>query len=196
MPFCTNCGAKLPEGSNVCSSCGTVATPLDPQPQYQEPQYRNPDPSRDQNQYQDPYQNPYRDPYQNQYRDPYADRSGGFRANIRKRELVLPIILCFVTCGIYGLVWFYNLVSDLNTAVPESTDKDPGTVLILSIITCGIYGLIWLYGAGEKVDRIRQMNGESASNSGLIYLLLTLFGLGIVAYALIQTELNKIAADA
>ena len=173
MPFCTNCGAKLPEGSNVCSSCGTVATPLDPQPQYQEPpyrdpQYRNPDPSQDQSQHRNPYQNQYQNPYQNQYQyqepyqDPYQDpnmnRMGGFRANIRKRELVLAIILCFVTCGIYGLVW--------------------------------------LYGAGDKVDRIRQMNGESASNSGLIYLLLTLFGLGIVAYALIQAELNKVALDA
>ena len=39
------------------------------------------------------------------------------------------------------------------------------------------------------------MNGEAPSNSGLIYLLCAIFGLGIVAYALIQSELNKVAMD-
>lgn len=199
MPFCINCGAYLPEGSTECASCGASVTPPEPQPQYQEPPrqeppYQNPDPS--QNPYQNPNPNPYQYQQQYQYQNPYMNRMGGFRANIRKRDLAITIILSLVTCGIYGLVWFFYLVSDLNTAVPESTDRDPGTVLLLTIVTCGIYGLIWLYNAGEKVDRIHQMNGEAPSNSGLIYLLLTLFGLGIVAYALIQAELNKVAMDA
>ena len=121
---------------------------------------------------------------------------GGYRANIQKRDIVVAIILSFVTCGIYGLVWFFNLVTDLNTAAQTPDDQTPGTVLLLTIITCGIYGWVWLYKAGEKVDKIKELNGEAPSSSSVIYLLLAIFGLAIVAYALIQSELNKVAMDA
>jgi hypothetical protein len=187
MAFCQKCGAYIPDGVAFCSACGasvqnssTRSTPPEqpPQPQPQpEPQY--------QQQY-----------YQPQYQQPYTRAGGGFRANIRKRDLAMTIILSIVTCGIYGLVWFFGMVEDLNTAAPDPDDKTAGTVLLLSIVTCGIYGWIWLYKAGDKVDRIRQMNGELPSNSGLIYLLCALFGLSIVSYALIQSELNKVAMDA
>ena len=122
--------------------------------------------------------------------------SGGYRANIQKRDVVVAIILSFVTCGIYGLVWFFNLVTDLNTAAQTPDDQTPGIVLLLCIVTCGIYGWIWLYKAGEKVDKIKEFNGEAPSNSAVIYLLLAIFGLAIVDYALIQSELNKVAIDA
>ncbi len=203
MAFCNNCGAYLPEGTTVCSSCGATVTP--PQDYQNQNSYQNPNPNPNQD-FQYNYQNNYQSNfqgggyqnggfqynYQNNYQGGYGARQG-YQANIRRREIAVAIILTIVTCGIYGLVWFFNLVSDLNTAVPEVNDKEAGTVLLLTIVTCGIYGWIWIYNAGNKVDRIRQMNGEAPSNSGLIYLLLCLFGLGIVAYALIQSELNKVA---
>ncbi len=119
--------------------------------------------------------------------------NAGTGAPIQQRNIVLCVILSLVTCGIYGLVWFFNIVSDLNAAAPASDDQTPGIVLLLTIVTCGIYGLIWLYRAGEKVDQIRANNGEAPSSSNILYLVLGIFGLGIIAYCLIQTELNKIA---
>ena len=217
MPFCQNCGAQLNEGASFCNNCGVRvgAGPAQPeQPPFQ-PQY--------QQQY-----------YQPQYQQPVTRMGGGYRCNIRKREAGMAILLSIVTCGIYGLIWFFNLVADLNTADPGPNDKDPGVVLLLSIFTCGIYGLIWFFGlvndlntadpgpndkepimvlllglvtcgiyswiwvynAGQKVDNIRQRNGEAPSGSSTTYLLLSIFGLGIVVYYLIQTELNKVAMDA
>ena len=119
--------------------------------------------------------------------------AGGYKAPIQERKLALCIILTIVTCGIYGLVWFFNLVNDLNTAAPSSDDKTPGTVLLLSIVTCGIYSFVWLYKSGDKVDKIRTHNGEAPSSSAVLYLVLAIFGLSIVSYCLIQTELNKVA---
>lgn len=124
----------------------------------------------------------------------FGGSAGGYKANIQARNIVTCVILSIVTCGIYGLVWFFNLVSDLNTAAPSPEDKTAGTVLLLSIVTCGIYSLIWAYKAGEKVDRIRTQNGEAPSSSAVTYLVLSIFGLGIVAYCLMQTELNKVAS--
>ena len=126
---------------------------------------------------------------------PYTEAApGGYRVNIKKRDIAVAVILSVVTCGIYGLIWFYNLVNELNIAAPDQGDSTPGMVLLLSIVTCGIYSLFWIYRAGEKVDRIKRLNGEPEANSALIFLLVSFFGFSIIAYCLIQAELNKVAA--
>ena len=118
---------------------------------------------------------------------------GGYKVPVQERNIALCIILSIVTCGIYALVWLYNLVTDLNKAAPSPSDKTPGTVLLFTILTCGIYGLVWLYGAGDKVDRIRTLNGEAPSSSAILYLVLGLVSFSIISYCLIQIELNKVA---
>ena len=71
-----------------------------------------------------------------------------------------------------------------------------GLVILLSIVTCGIYMLYWYYKAGGKVNKIQYLDGRSQDSSlGILYLLLALFGLSIISLALIQSELNKVAAE-
>ena len=65
--------------------------------------------------------------------------------------------------------------------------------LLLTIVTCGIYGLYWAYKQGEKIDAAKANRGVPSSNSGILYLILSIFGLGIVAWALMQNELNQMA---
>ena len=65
--------------------------------------------------------------------------------------------------------------------------------VVLSLVTCGIYGIYWAYKQGEKIDTAKNNRGISSSNTGIVYLLLFIFGLGIVAYGLMQNELNKLA---
>lgn len=114
---------------------------------------------------------------------------------IQERNIVTCIILSIVTCGIYGIYWFICIVNDLNEASDSQNDTSGGIVFLLGIVTCGIYTLYWMYKAGEKVNAAQAKRGmASDSNNSLIYLLLTLFGLGIVTYCLIQNELNKMAA--
>ena len=66
--------------------------------------------------------------------------------------------------------------------------------IVLSIVTCGIYGIYWAYKQGEKINEAKAMrNMPTDSNAGVLYLILEIFGLGIIAYALMQSELNKMA---
>lgn len=167
MAFCSNCGANVPDGTQFCVNCGAPVVNTDSTTRTAEPNHGNPTNSA---------------------------YTGGYRANIKKRDIAVAVILSIVTCGIYALIWFIWIINDLNTAAQTPEDKSAGMIILLTIVTCGIYGYIWLYRAGEKVDRIRNMNGEAPQSSSLLYLLLSIFGLSIVVYCLIQSELNKVAA--
>ena len=112
---------------------------------------------------------------------------------IQQRNLAVCIILTIVTCGIYGLVWLYWLNDDTNTVSNEPNPTSGGIVILLSIVTCGIYGIYWAYKQGEKLNRANEMRGMAKSDRSIIYLVLVIFGLGIVAYALMQDELNNLA---
>ena len=113
---------------------------------------------------------------------------------IKKRDLAVTIILSIVTCGIYGIVWIIGLGDDIKTLSGDPSAPSGGTLFLLSLVTCNIYYMIWAYKAGERLNAVKAANGmPTDSNSGLVYLLLCVFGLGIVANALIQNELNKFA---
>jgi hypothetical protein len=111
---------------------------------------------------------------------------------VKERNLAVAIILSLVTCGIYGIYWFIALTDETNAAAGVEGTKGI-TAFLLTLVTCGIYGLYWMYKQGEKIDTIKSNRGEASSNTGLIYLVLAIFGLGIVSYALMQNELNKVA---
>ena len=111
---------------------------------------------------------------------------------IQKRSIAVCIILSIVTCGIYGIYWFICLNNDANTA-SNTFGTSRGVAFLLTLVTCGIYGFYWAYKQGEKIDAAKANRGIPSSNSGIVYLLLSIFGLSIVAWALMQNELNKLA---
>ena len=162
---CLNCGKDYADGAAFCPDCGAA----------------NPN-----------VNNSYQNPNQNMN---YGQGGGPYRAPIKNRSIALCIILSIVTCGIYGIVWLISMADDLNTASGATGDTSGAMVFVLTLVTCGIYGLYWMYKAGEKVSTIRQMQGMADSgNNGILYLVLSIFGLGIVSYCLIKSELNNVAS--
>lgn len=112
---------------------------------------------------------------------------------IKERNIAVCIILTIVTCGIYGIYWFICLTDEANNA-SNSTGTSGGVAFLLSLVTCGIYSLFWMFKQGEKLDSAKSSRGiETSGNSNIIYLVLAIFGLGIVSYALMQNDLNKMA---
>lgn len=111
---------------------------------------------------------------------------------VHERSIPMCIVLSIVTCGIYAIYWFICLTNDTNE-LAEAEGTSGGMAFLFTIITCGIYGLYWAYKQGEKLDQAKSKQGIDSSNSGIMYLLLFLFGLGIIAYALMQDSINKLA---
>lgn len=108
-----------------------------------------------------------------------------------KRSIGVAILLSIVTCGIYGIIWMIKLNDELNALAGKQGATSGGMVFLLTLITCGIYGWFWYYKMGENVDAIKASRGIPSSNSPIIYLVLGLFGLGIVNYCLMQDAINK-----
>ena len=72
---------------------------------------------------------------------------------LEKKNIATCIILTFVTCGFYGIYWFYCMISDINTISEDPDSMSPIIVILLSIITCGIYSVYWFYKAGALLDQ-------------------------------------------
>ena len=103
---------------------------------------------------------------------------------LTKRSIASCIILSLVTCGIYSIFWWINLHNDFAKANNENANG--GMVVLLSIVTCGIYALVWTYQMGKNIEK------AGGKNEGVLYLILTLFGLGIIAFALMQSQENDL----
>ena len=110
---------------------------------------------------------------------------------VEKRSVATAIILSIITCGIYGIYWYIKLNDEINTVNGDLNDTSGGMVFLFSIITCGIYMFYWMYKMGDKLDQISVKKGMPTQSRGILYIVLTIFGLSIVSYALMQDSLNK-----
>lgn len=170
MKTCPNCGAQVQDGVTFCPQCGNNVYAQQPQQQYQQ-QYQQP-----QQQYQQPFQQTVN-----------VNVNPGYTPTVAPRNIVLAIILSIVTCGLYSIYWMISINNEVNTLAGEPAATSGGMVFLLSLVTCGIYGWYWMYKMGERCDRIKGQNGSS----GILYLVLAIFGLGIVSYCLMQDTVNK-----
>ena len=101
---------------------------------------------------------------------------------MKKRNIALAIVFTIITFGIYGIYWFVSLANDSNRMNSAEATASGGMAVLFTIITFGIYSFYWAYKLGKKVG-----------DSGALYLVLNLFGLGIVNYALAQSKINAAA---
>ena len=122
------------------------------------------------------------------------EKKDGKTASVRveNKNIATMIILSIVTCGIYGIIWFINMVNDVNTVCQdEQSSQSGGTVFLLTLITCGIYGIYYFYQCGKRMEKAGQKHGVQIADNSVVYLLLGIFGLQIVNYCLVQSDLNK-----
>ena len=113
---------------------------------------------------------------------------------ITKRDIALAIVLSIITCGIYGIYWFVVMTNESNE-VSGDTGASGGLAVVYSIITCGIYSFYWNYKMGQKMYNAGKKYNKDIQDNSVLYLVLSLFGLSIVNYCLIQNDLNKFANE-
>lgn len=110
-----------------------------------------------------------------------------FRLGIGK-----AIVLTLLTCGIYNLFWNARQFRAMNVLL-GSEEYRFWRWFLLTIVTCGIYHIYYEYKMGTDLHTYLTGAGRPVNpNLALIALVLSIFGLTIVADAIYQGELNKL----
>lgn len=117
------------------------------------------------------------------------------RPVVNNKSIVTAVILTIVTCGIYGIIWFINLVDDVNRVCQDDNQQSGGTVFLLTLVTCGIYGIIWFYQCGKRMHEAGKKYGMEINDNSVMYLVLNLVGFSIVNYCLVQSDLNRFSVQ-
>ena len=113
---------------------------------------------------------------------------------IEKRDIAIAVILSLVTCGIYGIYWFIKMTDEANSLSNE-TNASGALAFVYTLLTCGIYQIYWYYKMGKNMQKAGNLHGVQVDDNAIVYLLLGIFGLGIVSYCLIQNDINKFAKN-
>jgi hypothetical protein len=87
---------------------------------------------------------------------------------IKRRSLMKLILLSLITCGIYGIFFWWGYINDINDVCVCDGKKSPNylIVTILTFLTCGIYYLFWLYNQGERLKIIAPDYGLEFKQGG------------------------------
>ena len=112
---------------------------------------------------------------------------------MENRNILLYAILTVITCGIFGLYWFYTIAKTFEDAQTYNrVSTSAGVTLILDIITCSIYGMYAYYKWGQATPEVFARYGRSSDDRSVLYLVLAIFGLQIVNLCLIQNDFNQL----
>ena len=106
---------------------------------------------------------------------------------IENRSIAKCVVLTFVTCGIYAIYWAYKM------GVEAVKVKDVNDTGMLEGLLCIFVPFIGFFLAEKKLSEGCQAIGFPHEDKSIIYLILGLFGLGIVNFCVMQSELNKLA---
>ncbi len=109
---------------------------------------------------------------------------------IKERNVVVALVLSIVTCGIYGIYWAIMLAREAVSV------KDPADNGLLEIVLMLFLPFVGFFLAEKKFAEGCAEKGIEHKDNSVLYLVLGLFGLGIVNFVMMQTDLNKLATPA
>ncbi len=116
---------------------------------------------------------------------PYPESKG--RLGIRSR-----VFFTLITCFIYGIFWTSKQMSILNGWLGRENFSFWRTVG-LGFLTCGIYTIYTEYQMACSINEIRDKYGMYVTSSfPVVYMLSLFFTFGIGAYAIMQSQINKL----
>lgn len=98
---------------------------------------------------------------------------------IKQRDFVMFLILNIITCGLYGLFFWYVWNEDVNRICAGDGQDVPNyiIVVILGILTCGIYTYYWMYKQGNRLQANVGRYGVQFQENGSTLLLWGLLGM-------------------
>ena len=106
-----------------------------------------------------------------------------------ERNVILVLLLGFVTCGIYSIVHWFLVAGEINRHSGQQK-LNPGLDLLLAIVTCGIWTIVMCYQYSRALYEMQVAEGLTPTDNSMICLILAIFGMGFVPFLIIQNEMN------
>lgn len=110
----------------------------------------------------------------------------------QNRSPASVVLLTIVTCGIYGLYWYYTMMKDMNGALNEQRFS-PGTMILLCFFCPPVLYYV-LYKLDQGLVELGMKENLTYASNFVMWLLLTLLlGVGeFVAQVQITSAFNTI----
>lgn len=115
--------------------------------------------------------------------------------HLQKRGIVVAILLSLLTCGLYSIFWMISINNDLRRETNQKVDG--GFMFFISLLTCGLAGLYWIYRMGMDFSLVSQKSShfKIESSEAILYLILSVLGLGIITLAIMQHRENSLCEE-
>ncbi len=136
------------------------------------------------------------DAYEDAYEDVYvaAAASAGHYSKslngfISERNVLVCMLLCFLTFGLYHIYWVYKINNEVNYLSGEPNALSGGWVLFWDFFTLGWFSFYWHYIMGERMDRMRWKAG---SGSSILFLIFRIAHVPLINLAIAQFHINHV----
>ncbi len=140
--------------------------------------------------YQQPYQ---QQPYQQQpYQQPYQQQPM-YTAQLKTDRAMWKVILFnIITCGIYSIIFYSSLGTDINTIARRRDGKETMhyclVLFLLGPITCNIFTLVWFHGISQRIGDEARARGIYTDFGSSTYWLWGILGSLILVGPFIYTH--------
>ena len=105
-----------------------------------------------------------------------------------RAEPTTVLILTFVTCGIYGIIWMFKAVGEINRYLGREVIS---TLLLILGICCAPVNIYNIYLVAKALPEMQGRVGLPAKDDTLLLVLLSIV-FPLVVPMIVQGELNKV----
>lgn len=111
-----------------------------------------------------------------------------------QKSVAMVVILTIVTCGIYGLIWYWGAIKELYAAGGKSIGNLDATIQFI-LLFFYVGEIFFAINAADNLNEVRAQRGLPPQDNKVLYLILNLLGFAIITNALVQNEMNQLAAQ-
>ena len=122
------------------------------------------------------------------------DHGNTFPPLVEKRSLPVYLLLSFVTCGIFALVWQYQIADTVNRLLVSKNRQpltDAALVLLWTILTGGLYWTFYVWKSTRALADV-DFNGWKMGNQTTVLTVCSIF-VDLISICMYQSLLNEIA---
>ena len=101
---------------------------------------------------------------------------------VKRRDMLIQVLLFIITCGIYGVYWFYQTSVEMKN-LADDPDASPGLWTVLLFVP-----LVGFYAHYKYSDLFEDISDE-AMNRWILFLLWIVFCPAV--WFIVQTDLNR-----